>query len=231
MDKLYTRTRGCLCFDLDGTILNSVQESLKRVIKVAESCSLPIESNIEEKIISGWKKSLGKQDFMFSIWPQEAPDKLQVFMKAWEEMDSSESYEIFPNTKEALEKLCKYFYLGILTNRHLPSAFFQIRKNSLMPLFDFIVTPNWTKTKKPDPKMMIPVFEKCKQAGISEQNIILIGDTLEGDWQLAKNCGLEFYAVLAGGIHTREEFLVAGIPENHIIGSVANLPNKLLISG
>lgn len=227
MDKMDKRNQA-LFIDLDGTILDSVQESRKRIIKLAESCSLPVEPDIEDKIKIGWKKSLGKHDFAESIWPEETPGKLLAFMNAWEAKDSSESYDIFPDTKEALEKLYKYFFLGILTNRHRSSAFSQIRKNDLMPLFDLIVTPDWTRVRKPDPKMMEPVFKKCEQLKIHRKNIILVGDTIEEDWLLAKALGLKFYAVLAGGINTKEEFVEAGVPENNIIASVANLPAILL---
>ena len=97
-----------------------------------------------------------------------------------------------------------------------------------MVFFDFIVTPDWINAKKPDPEMMGPVFQKFEQAGVPRQNIILIGDTLAGDWQLAQTLKLEFFAVLAGGINSREEFLRAGVPENRIIYSVADLPDILI---
>lgn len=217
-----------LFFDLDGTILDSVKESRKRIIKLAESCSLPVEPDIEDKIKSGWKKSSGKHDFVMTIWPEETREKLLALMNAWEETDNSENYDLFPDTKESLEKLYKYFFLGILTNRLRSSAFSQIRKNGLMPLFDLIVTPDWSRVRKPDPKMMEPVFKKCDRLKIRRKNIILIGDTIEGDWLLAKALEIEFYAVLAGGINTKEEFIEAGVPENHIINFISNLPAILL---
>lgn len=217
-----------LFIDLDGTIIDSVKESRKRIIKLAESCSLPIEPDIEDKIKSGWKKSLGKHDFVMTIWPEEAQEKLLAFMNAWEETDNSENYDLFPDTKEALEKLYKYFFLGILTNRHRTSTFSQIRKNGLMPLFDLMVTPDWTGVKKPNPKMMEPVFKKCDQLKIHRKNIILVGDTIDGDQLLAKALEIEFYAILAGGINAKEEFVEAGVPENHIINFISELPAILI---
>lgn len=217
-----------LCFDLDGTILDSVQTSRKRIIGIAQKCELPIMPDIEEKIIMGWKRSYGQLGFISSVWPQEAPEKIVKFIQAWEELDNQEPYTPFPNTKEALTLLRQCFYLSILTNRSLKSTSSQIRKNGLMPFFNFIITPDWVNARKPDPKIMEPVFEKYKQAGISRQNIIFVGDTIEGDWQLAKTLGLEFYAVLAGGIHTKVEFLATGVPEDHIIHFISELPAILI---
>lgn len=217
-----------LCFDLDGTILDSVQESRQRIISIAQKCELPIMPDIEEKIILGWKQSYGQLGFVSLVWPQETPEKLIKFIHDWEELDNQEPYVPFPNTKEALMLLRQYFYLSILTNRSFKSSFSQIKQNGLMPFFNFIITPDWANTRKPDPKIMEPVFEKYRQVGIPRQNIILSGDTIKGDWQLAKTLGLEFYAVLAGGIHTKEEFLATGIPEDHIINFISELPAILI---
>ncbi len=217
-----------LCFDLDGTLLASVQESPKRIISIAQKCDMPIAPDIGEKIILGWRQSYGKSGFISFIWPEETPEKIKDFTRAWEDFDAAEPFALFPNTRDSLLALRQYFHLGILTNRSTLSANFQIRKNNIMLLFNFIVTPDWVNARKPDPKIMEPVFEKYQQAGISRQDIIFVGDTIEGDWQLAKTLGLEFYAVLAGGIHTKEEFLSAGVPEDHIIHFVSELPAILI---
>lgn len=217
-----------LCLDLDGTLLASVQESRKRIIRIAQKCDMPIAPDIEEKIISGWRKSYGKSGFISSVWPEETPEKIKAFTRAWEDFDTAESCSLFPNTRDTLVMLRQYFYLSILTNRSSQSANFQIRKNNIMLLFNFIVTPDWINVRKPDPKAMNPVFEKYEQLGILRKDIIFVGDTIEGDWQLAKTLNMEFYAVLAGEIHTKEEFLAAGVPEDHIIRFVSELPAILI---
>lgn len=221
-------TKRGLCFDLDGTLLDSIKTGSKRIIDIAQKCNLPVEPLIEEKIKICWEKSIGKHQLASFLWNQEPPDKLEAFLALWEELDSAERYDIFPGTVETLMQLEKQFCLSVLTNRHAQSAVAQIKKNGLLPFFNFIIASDQVGVKKPDPKIMIPVFAKYGQAGISRENIILIGDTIEGDWQLAKAVGLEFFAVLAGGIHAREDFLKTGVPENHIINSITDLPALLL---
>ncbi|KKS12714.1 MAG: hypothetical protein UU70_C0035G0009 [Candidatus Yanofskybacteria bacterium GW2011_GWA1_41_6] len=75
---------------------------------------------------------------------------------------------------------------------------------------------------------MDPVFKKYGADPTGRGNVILIGDTVEGDWKLAQAVGLEFYAVTSGGMDTREKFITAGVSEDHIIDSVADLPQILL---
>lgn len=213
-----------ICFDLDGTLLDSGPEGLKRFLKVAKSRNLPVTPEIEVKLKSIWGQSV--LSLIKCAWPET---DWQAFYNDWEKLDIEEGIlPIFPGVKEALEKLSKYFYLSLLSNRTLRTILPQVDKNGILHFFQFCVASEETKFKKPDPQSMNPVFARYKLLGVEPRKIILVGDTIEGDWRLANNLGLEFFAVTSGGMNTKESFLKQGVAEDHILNSVADLPDTLL---
>ncbi len=212
-----------LCFDLDGTLIDSGKEGLRRVIKIARTRNLPITPEIEHRIRNMW----GTEPFKLlrTIWPDEDP---QAFSQEWEKLDIVEPLPAFPGTREALEKLHPHFSMSIVTNRHPKTILAQLIHNSIAEFFGQIITPAYNGHKKPEPEIMDPIFEKYRADGIGRDKIILVGDTIEGDWKLAQAVGIQFYAVTSRDIDTLEKFLAVGVPQEHILDSVADLPDKLL---
>lgn len=212
-----------ICFDMDGTLLDSGPEELRRFFRIARSRNLPLNPEIEAKVLSVWGQAA--TSLIKLAWPEE---NVAEFYKDWEDLDNSEPLPLFSGTKEALIRLRKIFYLSILTNRYMRTVQTQITRNDLEFLFEFIITPECGGPKKPDPMSMDPVFEKYQALGIDPKNVIYVGDTIAADWKLCQSIGIEFYAVLCGGMDTREKFLASGVPEDHILDSVADLPRILL---
>lgn len=211
-----------ICFDLDGTLIDSSREGLKRIFKIAQKRSLLITPEIKQRIENMW--GIEPVKLLEAIWPNE---NSRDFFTEWENLDLREPHLAFPGVKETLQKLSLYFYMSIVTNRRMFNTPAQLNKNGLMNLFEIIVTQD-RGFKKPDPKIMEPVFRYYLSVGITRQKIIFVGDTVEGDWKLAQATNIEFFAVTCGGMDSREKFLAAGVSEDHIINSVADLPQILL---
>lgn len=212
-----------LCFDLDGTLIDSGKVGLERILKLAVIRNPSVTLEIEQRIRNMWGAEPIK--LLRTIWPDEDPN---AFFTAWENLDIAEPIPAFPGTRKALEKLQPYFKMSIVTNRQPRTIFPQLLYNDIAQFFRQIVTPAFNGHKKPEPEMMDSIFKQYESDQISRENIILVGDTIEGDWKLAQATDIEFFAVLSGGMDTREKFLAAGVPENHIINSVADLPRILL---
>lgn len=212
-----------LCFNLDGTLIDSSKSGLERILQLAKARNLPATPEIEQGIRNMW----GANPLLIieTFWPQENP---RAFFAAWEDLDIAEPHPAFPGTREALKKLYPYFNMSIVTNRHPKIIFAQLLYNGIVELFEQIITPAHNGHKKPEPEIMEPIFEEYKANQTERKDIILVGDTVECDWKLAQAVGIEFYAVLSGGVDTREKFLATGVPKDHIIDSVADLPRILL---
>lgn len=212
-----------ICFDIDGTLIDSGKSGLERVLQIAKARNLPITPEIEQGIRRMWGVSPLK--LIEAFWPQEDP---RSFFTAWEDLDIMEPHPAFPGTREALEKLRPHFNMIIVTNRYFKTIMSQLDHNGIAEFFELIITPEYNGHKKPEPEIMEPVFEKYGTDQTKQGGIILVGDTIEGDWKLAQATGLEFYAVTSGGIDTKDQFFAAGVPEDHIIDSVADLPRVLI---
>ena len=213
-----------ICFDLDGTLINSGPGGLIQFYKVARILNLPMSEEIETKLTAIWGQH--PSSLIKTAWPGT---DIGRFYTQWEDLDIAEPWPVFPGTKETLAKLYfNHFYLSILTSRNIRTAIPQLEHNDLLQFFGLVIAADSSPHKKPDPRSIEPIFEKYRNFGIDPKQVFFVGDTVEGDWKLAQAVGLEFFAVLSGGMDTNAKFLAAGIPENHIINSVADLPRILL---
>lgn len=211
-----------ICFDLDGTLIDSGAEGLIQLCKVARILNLPMNEKIEANLRLIWGQH--PSNLIRTAWPNT---DIKQFYKQWEDLDIAEPFSVFPGVKKALQKLFKEFPLSILTSRNFRTAVAQLEYNGLLQFFGLVITSDSGPYKKPAPQSIEPIFEKYRGAGISPEQVIFVGDTVEGDWKLAQAVGIEFFAVTSGGMDTREKFLIAGVAEDHIIGSVADLPQIL----
>lgn len=212
-----------LCFDLDGTLINSGPGGLIQFCKVAKILNLPMNEEMEANLKTIWGQH--PSNLIKTSWPDT---DVNQFYKQWENLDIAEPWPVFPGIREALEKLAKKFHMSILTSRNIRTAIPQLSHNNLMYFFDQVVAADSSPYKKPDPRSIEPIFEMSRRRGINPDETIFVGDTVEGDWRLAQTVGIEFFAVLSGGMNTREKFLTAGVPEDHVIDSVADLPQILI---
>lgn len=217
-------TRRGICFDMDGTLIDSGPGGLMQLCKVAKILNLPMSEKIEAELRAMWGQH--PSNLIKTAWPGT---DIGRFYKQWEDLDIAEPWPVFPGTKETLTKLYfNHFYLSILTSRNIRTAIPQLEHNDLLQFFGLVIAADSSPHKKPDPRSVEPIFDKYRHFGIDSTQIIFVGDTIEGDWKLAQATGLEFFAVLSGGMDTREKFLAAGVPKDHIIDSVAELPRILL---
>ena len=213
-----------ICFDLDGTLIDSVSTGLIRICEVAKNLNLPMDEKIEMII----KTRCGQHphDLIMAAWPNV--DSIQ-FYKKWQELDIAEPFSVFPGIKEALTDLySERFYLTVLTNRDFKTTARQLEHNNILQFFDLVIGADLSHYKKPDPRSIVPIFHRYRGVGVNPKKSILVGDTVENDWKLAQAVEVEFFAVTFGGMDTREKFINAGVSEDHIINSVADLP-KILI--
>ncbi len=213
-----------ICFDLDGTLIDSGPGGFVQLCKVVKKLNLPMNPQIEAKLRAMWGQHPAK--LIQSAWPNA---DIGQFYKEWEELDMTQPFPVFPETHDVLSGLhSNHFYLSILTSRNLRTATAQLKHNNVLHFFGKVVAGNSGPYKKPDPRSIEPIFEKYRDFGINPKTSIFVGDTVEGDWKLAQAVDIEFFAVLSGGMDTREKFLSAGVPRSHIIDSVADLPRILL---
>lgn len=208
-----------ICLDLDGTILNSFDEGLKRFCRVAASFGLSSPRELKTQARQLWGTSV--TTIIQTLWPKIDAN---LFCSEWAKIDSSEYIPVVPGAIECLTELRKRFVLSILTNRDRSTTMFQIRP--FVHLFSFVLTLDDIKLPKPNPESAEKMIKKYQKMEITPDHIILVGDTVDADLTLARSINVHFYGVTTGR-GTREDFAEAGLDQKRILNSIADLPGVL----
>ncbi len=207
-----------LCLDFDGTIVNSAEYGFNKLKQIIMDLGLPFDPEIQVKVRSAW--GMAPRKMIELMWPGI---DARIVLGQWQEDEGL--IPLFPGCLEALVNLSMKHYLSMLTSRGRSSTEFQI--SSFKHLFRFIITYEDVQYHKPDPRSMDILLANYAKLGVAKDNIIFVGDTVEADCKLAQALGIEFFAV-TGGLNNREQFLSAGVPADHIINSIADLPGILI---
>ena len=208
-----------LCLDFDCTIVDSFQRGLKWLERIVTDMNFPYTPEMRARIISMWGDK--PIDIITRMWPD---GDCELINKMWHD-DGDAPIPLVPGGFEAMVKLFCNFHLSILTSRGRDSLLFHI--DSYKYLFKFVIAFGDIDFHKPDPRSIEAVIERYKILGVKREEIIYVGDTPHIDWPPAKDCGIEFYGVTTGP-NKREKFLEIGLDENHILDSIADLPDVLL---
>ncbi len=93
------------------------------------------------------------------------------------------------HTKNALEKLHGKYKLGIVSNFAIPECVDELlKRNGLDEFFDVVVVSGAVNKRKPSPE----IFQKAlKKIGVSAENTVFVGDTVDADVIGAKAAGMK----------------------------------------
>ena len=151
-----------ICFDLDGTLIDSGPGGLIQLCKVARILNLPMNDKIEADLRLMWGQH--PSNLIKPAWPNT---DIEQFYRQWEELDIAEPFPIFPGVKKALREFCHdNFYLSILTSRNFRTAIAQLEHNNILQFFGLVITADSSPHKKPDPRSIEPIFEMYRRVGV-----------------------------------------------------------------
>ena len=206
-------------FDLDGTLLNTIEDIKDSVNIMLAKHGYPLHSTEEYKILVGG----GFDTLIKKALPKEVLDDEKIVQQCFEEAKDAFSKNWDKKTApydgvvEMLEKLFKLdLKIGILSNK--PHDFTLLTVKKFLPEFDFefIQGVEADNLKKPDKEFALKVI---KPLNISSSDVIYVGDT-KTDMQLAKNAS--FLAIgVTWGFRKREELIENGAD------IIVNTPSEL----
>ena len=191
-----------IIFDLDGTLLNTVDDiknSLNYVLK---------ENNFPICTLEQVKKSLGYGSL--SLIKDSVPTNTSDILinKVYNEYvdyytkNNNDLTRPYEDIMTLLKLLKANKYLLAITSNKMQEAVTELNENTFEGLIDVAIGERKTLKLKPDPEMLILALEEL---GLKPNEVIYVGDT-EVDLLTAKNANLKSIAV-TWGFRTKKELL------------------------
>ena len=192
-----------IIFDLDGTLLNTVDDiknSLNYVLK---------ENNFPICTLEQVKKSLGYGSL--SLIKDSVPTNTSDILinKVYNEYvdyytkNNNDLTRPYEDIMTLLKLLIANKYLLAITSNKMQEAVTELNENTFEGLIDVAIGERKTLKLKPDPEMLILALEEL---GLKPDEVIYVGDT-EVDLLTAKNASLKSVAV-TWGFRSKKELLI-----------------------
>lgn len=225
----FTHPEGII-FDLDGTLINSVDLFYSMFCQGLQAVELPpaAKEEVLESMGSGaklhetWQAVTLNMDE--SLKEQKYSRLLEVFEVIWRKRYENE-VKLFPGVKKLLNKLLAAgIPLGVVTSSFYEGKMDLFTREGICPraVFQSIVTGHDTANSKPHPE---PVRLCLKQLGISEGPVIIIGDS-PCDIKAGKDAGLLTAGVLTG-TGSRKSLALAGA--DLVLDEAVELPDHIML--
>jgi len=202
-----------VCFDLDGTLVDSRDTILKSTQAALDQLNIP--HNINEEIFTNM---IGKHFVdIFEEMKISVPD-FDKFISIYKSLyfDFIESSYLYKGVNETIEFLIKkHIKVSLLTTKGQDQAEKIIEHFNLRSSFDYLMGRRDGLAHKPSPE---PLLFICNELKINPSETLMIGDT-ELDIQCGKNAGSKTCGVLYG-YRTKNQlekekpdFLISGLSE------------------
>jgi len=206
-------------FDLDDTIVHSYPDWIRALCNAA----LTIGARVSKMTVETLRRNRHKDisEIVAAIWPghDSAP-----FIAAIDEIAKTVP-PLFSGTRGALLTLRdRGFGAALFTARHAADVEPVLAAHALEEQFIFLVSHDSIIHPKPHPEGLQKIVARCWDMGITRDEIVFVGDSMHMDWPCARDAEVRFVATLESGYPRRKELTEAGVPEDHIIGSISELP-------
>jgi len=189
-----------ICFDLDGTLVNSFDTILNSTIKTLKQ--LNIGNSLRE---SDLRIRIGHHfSDIFKELKIDVAD-IEHFISIYKEnyFDFIDQSELYPFVKETLTELKQNnFFISLLTTKGQDQAEKIIEHFKISEFFDLIMGRRIDMPVKPNPE---PLIEICKSLKVKTEETLIAGDT-ELDILCGKRAGT-FTCAVTYGYREKENLL------------------------
>lgn len=211
--------------DWDDVVTNSFEVYSRFYFDLGEHFDLKAPA------LEGLKKHWGETlpQIAHGQWPELDGEEVEKMVQEFLDHQSLELYsvEVFPGVVDAFKTLSEGFKLAILSSGSKPRIE-KVYREMIHPdmiYHKIIMAPPELKVYKPDPKAFDSIINHFKKDGISEGEVVYVGDSLT-DLYAARNRGLEFYAVTTG-VTDKKSFQSEGLEDKYIVNSFIDMSSLL----
>lgn len=155
-----------ILFDMDGVLVDSLDSWL---------------SSLNTALRFFNYREITREEFIKKYWGHDLYDNLERMGLSYEigsfcnsaYCDYLDEVEIYPDTRDTLEKLSRY-KKGVITNTPKVCAHEILKEFDIGRYFEIVITSDEVVKGKPDPEI---VLRGCEFLGVKPENVILVGDT------------------------------------------------------
>ncbi|MEW6616025.1 MAG: HAD-IB family phosphatase [Thermodesulfobacteriota bacterium] len=183
-------------FDLDGTLINSVDS-------IHEGFNYVLKSFGYQPIKISTLKALFQNSIVNTmnqlVSPGELDDAMRLFKEKYIEL-IADTPPLFSDVRQVVKSLKNSgLALGIATNMEGRYAKKILRQSKIEGYFEAVIGVDDHGKPKPDPDV---IFDALRGMNLPEEDVVFVGDSMI-DIETGKNAGVDVYAVPTG-FETRE---------------------------
>lgn len=184
-------------FDLDGPILDSFREGLRRIKTICAIYDIPFRREHYKKLAELW--GIPGVELLVQGLGLNEEFARRVFYPAWERLDLNQPASLVPRTREVLSWLRRNkITAAVLTSRHREHVVDMFERLDLARDFSIVSTKFDTLFRKPDPRVFYHVLKELKDKfRVDKNKCIFVGDT-PADVDAGQAIGIETLLVQTG---------------------------------
>lgn len=219
--KFFGKEKKLLITDVDGVLLDLMACFPKNFCGAAKEFRVstkPIKKYLWD-VESGFTKGFASVSATIKmLYPNLNDLEIQKFKKIFHKKDSENPYPPVDGSRIIIKWFSRSIKVAICTTKNLSDLKHHLEFAGFnMVWFSYI--SSWeTGHPKPDPRALTIITDSLQ---IPKEKALFIGDWYP-DWECAKSAGIEFAAVLSGGI-PKHAFMREGVPEDHIFDTLFDI--------
>jgi phosphoglycolate phosphatase len=186
-------------FDMDGTLAETDEEYLRRLVRLARPLRFFFGRAGEARVLRRWMMaSEGMASFLLSV-----PDRLGIDeplaaltdrLAGWRGLGRPGAFHAVQGVPAMLARLAKRYPLAVVSSRDRRGTLAFLDQWNLQPHFAAIITALSAARMKPHPA---PVYAAAKALGVAPEKCLMVGDT-RADILAGRRAGAQTAGVLCG---------------------------------
>lgn len=202
--------------DLDGTILDTLDDLVTAVNTALKDNGFPIRSKREVRSYLGYGSDYLIKEALPKDVSEEQFEKVYKQYKAYYKINNAIDTVPYPGVIELLNKVKQSgMKLAVVTNK--PQEIADILANRYFPgLFEFVLGQSDKYKIKPDPEIVMLALSKLD---LKVEDVFFIGDSLV-DMQTAINAKMDYALVSYGFV---DKIILEQVDPKHVVNNVGEI--------
>lgn len=189
-----------ILFDLDGTLLDSVQMIVDVMSEALKSMGIDVD-DVALRHAIGLPLTVQARHFAHGREQEFSNTYRDIYIR-----ELSKEAQLFPGSIEMLSTLRSQGYLtGVVTSKTARGAARAIETTGIASMFDCVITADDVTHYKPAPEPLIKAMDKL---GVTAEESLYVGDSAF-DVDMARSAGARVVAI-SWGARTHEELELIG---------------------